>query len=67
MKNQNGIQWFQTINNSSAMMRVFGGFSVLDNIDIVDHAAIYDFAIIVENYLNMTEILKNEKEKISVS
>ena len=40
---------------------VFGSFKLLDDIDVFDHTAVYQFARIIRNYINMANKL-NELE-----
>jgi len=50
------IKDLEIINNSVTFKHAFGSFVILDNIDVVDHPEIYEFAKIVSNYLKMQQI-----------
>lgn len=52
------------IENGIHMKEAFGGFEILNDIDPIDHPAVYDFAKIIFNYLKMSEAherIKKEK------
>lgn len=51
------------INNNINIKESFGDFSILNEVDIIDHPSIYDFAKIVSNYLKMERIYEKEKTK----
>lgn len=48
---------FAIINQNDDIKSVFGSFAILDEIDIIDHPQLYQFAKIVNNYLHMKKIL----------
>lgn len=42
---------------NSDFKEVFGSFKLLDDADVFDHIAMYQFARIVKNYINMVNKL----------
>jgi len=44
------------VDDHLAFKAVFGGFAVLDEIDVVDHPEVLEFAKTVANYVKMKEI-----------
>lgn len=48
----------QLIDNNQNIKEAFGSFSILNEIEVEDHPAVYGFAEIVCNYLKMVRIWK---------
>ena len=51
------------INHNSDIKDAFGSYAILDQFEVCDHPAIYQFARIVTNYLKMQHAIEElEKE-----
>ena len=48
---------------NSDFKEVFGGFKLLDDIDVFDHIAVYQFAGIIRNYIKMVNKLKELEDE----
>ena len=52
---------FIIIDSNDDFKEVFKSFKLLDDIDVIDHPAVYKFAAIVRNYMKMIKRLEDGK------
>lgn len=58
----NGTNDLSIMDRGIEVKETIGSFKIFDDIDPIDHSAVYQFIKIVYNYLKMKNILNNDKE-----
>ena len=58
---------FIIIDSNDDFKEVFKSFKLLDDIDVIDHPAVYKFATIIINYMKMINKLEDEKPNTNTS
>ena len=57
-----GIEVLSIMDRGIEVKETIGSFKIFDDIDPIDHPAVYQFIKIVYNYNKMKNIIENEKK-----